>query len=376
MVIDELTTEMTIKFANIQPEFYATLSQRVNAHFKNNNLSRNANSAMVFKTIFMLLLYFVPFGMMLSGMASTYGIYLLLCLVMGTGVAGIGLSVMHDACHGSYSTKAWVNNLLGFSLNVIGGNAFNWKVQHNVLHHTYTNIFDADEDISPRGALRMAPESPWKPFHRFQFVYAWFLYGLMTLVWVLGKDFGRLVKYQREGLVKKQKANIYSEWAILIASKLVYIGYVLVLPIMILPYSAGQIIVGFLLMHYVAGFILAVVFQPAHVIEGTSYFKPDGQGNLENNWAVHQLHTTTNYATENRLLSWYVGGLNFQVEHHLFPNVCHVHYRALAPIVKSTAEEFGVPYKSKRTFWDAMVAHKRLLKVLGEPGFNPTLATA
>lgn len=363
-----------IKFASNNPEFYTTLSQRVNNYFKENNISRTADGRMVFKTIFMLSLYYVPYAISVSGLVTGYSFYLLLCMLMGFGIAGIGLSIMHDANHGSYSTKPWVNNALSFSLNLVGGNAFNWRVQHNVLHHTYTNIYDVDEDISPRGALRMAPESPWKPFHRYQFLYAWFLYGLMTLVWVVGKDFFRLVKYQREGLVKKQKANITNEWIVLISSKILYFAYTLVVPMLILPFSGWQIILGFLGMHYIAGFILAVVFQPAHVIAGTSYFQPDQAGNLENSWAIHQMHTTTNFAGENRLLSWYVGGLNFQVEHHLFPNICHVHYRALSPIVKATAQEFGVPYKMKRTFRDAMVAHFQILKDLGKREFKPTLA--
>lgn len=361
---------MTIKFANNHPEFYATLSQRVNAYFRDNNISRTANGAMVVKTIVMLMIYFVPFIISLS-LPVSYPVYLLLCLMMGFGVAGIGLSIMHDANHGSYSTKPWINQALGFSLNLIGGNAFNWKVQHNLLHHTYTNIFDVDEDISPRGALRMAPESPWKPFHRYQFLYAWFLYGLMTLVWVVGKDFARLVRYQNDGLVKKQKANLAAEWTVLVVSKALYLSYTVVLPMMILPFAWWQILLGFLAMHYVAGFVLAIVFQPAHVIDGTSYFVPDENGNLENSWAIHQLHTTTNYAMNNHALSWYVGGLNFQVEHHLFPNVCHVHYRALSSIVKATAREFNVPYKVKETFWDAMAAHRQILKDLGNPQFTP-----
>lgn len=361
---------MNLKFASNTPEFYATLSQRVNTYFRERNLDRTANGAMIVKTIVMLLIYFIPYGISLI-VPMSYPIYLILCAVMGIGVAGIGLSIMHDANHGSYSSRPWVNQALGFSLNIIGGNAFNWRVQHNVLHHTYTNVFDVDEDISPRGALRMAPESPWKPFHRYQFLYAWLLYGLMTLVWVVGKDFARLVKYQREGLVKKQKANIAVEWAVLIVSKAAYVFYVLILPIMILPFTGWQIVGGFLIMHYIAGFILAVVFQPAHVVEGTSYFKADEKGNLENSWAIHQMHTTTNYAMKNYPLSWYVGGLNFQVEHHLFPNICHVHYRALSPIVEATAREFNVPYKVKETFWDALVAHRQILKELGNPQFQP-----
>src|SRR5690606_26213854 len=262
---------------------------------------------------------------------------------MGIAIAGIGLSVMHDANHGAYSNKKWVNNLFGYALNLIGGNAFNWKIQHNVLHHTYTNIHDVDEDISPRGVLRMTPHSDWKFFHRFQHLYAWVIYGLMTIVWVLAKDFARINKYHKDGLFKKQRASFRQEWIILIATKVLYVAYVFVLPVIILPLAWWQILIGILMMHYIAGFILAIIFQPAHVSEGTEYPLPDENGSMENNWAIHQLLTTTNFANNSRAFSWYVGGLNFQVEHHLFPNICHVHYRNISPIVKQTAEEFGIP---------------------------------
>lgn len=355
----------SITFSNRLSEFHTTLSQRVNAYFKVNNLDRGANAAMWLKTMCMLALFLVPFGLMISGWASSFGSLLLLFAIMGLGTAGIGLSIMHDANHGAYSRRPWINQALGFTLNLIGGNAFNWKIQHNVLHHTYTNVYDVDEDISPRGALRMAPESPWKPFHRYQHVYAWFLYTLMTLVWVVGKDFARLVKYQREGLVQKQKASGTVEWLILAISKLIYYTLVIIVPVMVLPFSFGQVVIGFLIMHFIAGFILAIIFQPAHVVEGTSYFQPDASGTLENSWAIHQLHTTTNFAMNNRPLSWFAGGLNFQIEHHLFPNICHIHYRQLAPIVQATAKEFGVPYKVKETFWGALVAHRQMLSLLG-----------
>lgn len=362
-----------IRFSAGKPEFYSTLNQRVNEYFKSRNLSRNGNIEMFAKTVFMFSLYIIPYVLMITEVVTNIWGMLALCCVMGVAIGGIGLSVMHDANHGAYSTKKWVNNLLGLSLNVVGGNAFNWKVQHNVLHHTYTNIHDVDEDISPRGVLRLSPHGEWKSFHRFQHFYAWFFYGLMTIVWVLVKDYVRIQKYQKDGLVKKQKASFAGEWTVLALSKSIYALYIFVVPVMVLSITWWQALVGFLVMHYIAGFILAVIFQPAHVIDGTEYPLPDDKGKMDNSWAIHQLYTTTNFANDSRLFSWYVGGLNYQVEHHLFPNVCHVHYRKISGIVKSTAEEFGLPYKAEPTFFGALCGHARLLKQLG---MKPSLAHA
>jgi linoleoyl-CoA desaturase len=361
----------SLRFAKDRQDFFVTLNKRVNEYFKTRELSRHANAEMIVKTIFMFTLYLTPFVLMLTGVVTGTWPMLAMCILMGIGVAGIGLSIMHDANHGAYSQKPWINNLIGYSLNVVGGNAFNWKIQHNVLHHTYTNVYDADEDISPRGVLRMSPYSDWKPMHKFQHFYAWFLYGLMTLIWVLFKDIIRMISYHKDGLIKKQNASVVTESIILVVTKILYLGYIFTLPMVILDLPFWTVFLGFCVMHYVAGFILAIIFQPAHVIEGTEYFEPDTNGNLENNWAIHQLHTTTNFANKSRLFSWYVGGLNFQVEHHLFPNVCHVHYRKIAPIVEATAKEFGIPYKAEETFIDALVGHGRLLRELGK---KPTTA--
>jgi linoleoyl-CoA desaturase len=369
----------TIKFVSGKNDFFVTLNQRVNEYFKKTQKSKHANAEMVIKTCFMYLLYFVPFGVILSGVLTSIWAYYALYMVMGLGVAGIGLSIMHDANHGAYSKKQWINNIMGFSLNIVGGNSFNWKVQHNVLHHTYTNIHEVDEDISPRGILRMAPGSKWKPIHKFQHLYAWFLYGLMTIVWIMLKDYVRLYRYQKDGHIKRQRTSIVREWTVLLLTKISYVAYMFVLPMVLLPLTFWNVLIGFVIMHYVAGFILAIIFQPAHVIEGTEYPEPNQDGNIENNWAVHQLQTTTNFANKSRIFSWYVGGLNFQVEHHLFPTICHVHYRKIAPIVEQTAREFNLPYKSKKTFIGALIAHGKLMKELGKrpaSKLQPVLANA
>lgn len=355
----------SLTFATTNRDFFSTLNKRVNEYFRSNNISRQANTEMHVKTACMFLIYFVPYVLIVTGVIS--GLFPLIAsvAVMGVGLAGIGLSVMHDANHGAYSSKTWINEMFGYSLNLIGANAFNWRIQHNVLHHSFTNVHDHDEDISPRGVLRLCPSTPWKGIHRYQFVYAWFLYGLMTIVWLVFKDFVRIVRYHKSGLAATHKANIRREWFILLASKIGYIAYIFVIPLLVTPLLWWQVLLGILLMHFIAGFILAIIFQPAHVVDGTEYPVPDETNSLENSWAVHQLRTTTNFGNRSRLFSWYVGGLNFQIEHHLFPNICHVHYRRIAGIVRTTAQEFGLPYKSFDTFFGALLGHTRMLKELG-----------
>jgi linoleoyl-CoA desaturase len=354
-----------VTFAATHRDFSTTLNKRVNDYFKGKGIRHYANPEMVSKTICMFTIYLLPYLLIVTGVFTSTWALLLALLSMSIGTAGIGLSVMHDANHGAYSKKSWINTMIGYSLNLVGANSFNWKIQHNVLHHTFTNVHEEDEDISPRGVLRLTPHSPWKKIHKYQFIYAWFLYGFMTIVWLFFKDFVRIVHYHKTGLVKKQKARVIQEWIILLATKIFYIGYIFVIPVLFTSLLWWQVLLGVVVMHYIAGFMLAIIFQPAHVIEGTEFPLPAADNVLENNWAVHQLLTTTNFGNESRWFSWYVGGLNFQIEHHLFPNICHVHYRRIQPIVKETAREFGLPYKSTRTFVEALVKHAKLLKQLG-----------
>lgn len=355
-----------ITFGSSQRDFTATLNKRVNDYFKTNQLSKHANGEMILKTILMISLYFVPYAMLISGVVTGVWAALAMVVLMGFGLAGIGLSVMHDGNHGAYSSKKWVNDLMGYMLNVIGASAFNWKVQHNVLHHSYTNVFGADEDIGKEDILRFAPQAKWRPHHKYQYIYAWFLYGLMTISWMFFKDFNQIIKYQKTGMIKQQKSNASAQWAILIATKIGYLGYIFVVPLLLTSWAWWQILIGILIMHYITGFILAIIFQPAHVIEGTSFPQPDQKNSLQDNWAIHQIHTTTDFARDDRVFTWLVGGLNHQVEHHLFPGICHVHYPTIARIVESTAAEFNIPYKKVKTFGDALKGHMKMLKYFGK----------
>ena len=284
---------------------------------------------------------------------------------MGLGLAGVGMSVMHDGNHGAYSRNPTVNKILGSSIYLVGGNMSNWKVQHNMLHHTFTNVFDHDEDIDNGGIVRLSDQTDLKKIHRFQHIYAFLIYGLMTISWAIYKDVGQMLRYKREGLRADTNQNDAGNMFKLIYTKIIYFGIFVALPLIFMDITWWQFSIGFFMMHFIAGLLLAVVFQLAHVVEETDQPLPDETGKLENTWAIHQLYTTANFARNNKLISWFVGGLNFQIEHHLFPQICHIHYRDISDIVKQTATEFKLPYFEKKTFFAALGSHYRMLKLLG-----------
>ncbi|MEO6302487.1 MAG: acyl-CoA desaturase [Bacteroidia bacterium] len=354
-----------IKFSSIIPkehQFVIELRKKVNNYFKQNNISPKANYKMIIKTIILLCSYLVPFIILLSFKTSVI-VSAGLTVLMGMGIAGIGMGVMHDACHGAYSKKHWVNSLLGGSLYLLGSNVLNWKIQHNVLHHTYTNISGFDEDIDDKGPIRLSENKPLKWYHKYQFIYAFLFYGLMTIT-MLTNDFIRLYKYHKEGLVKSQNKKMTKEFFLMFLRKIIYLIIIIGLPLWFTDYSIWQILLGFFIMHWTASIILSFVFQMAHVVEGAK--QPLPESNMHVEWSVHQLNTTADFARNNKLLSWYVGGLNFQIEHHLFPNICHIHYKKIAPIVEQTAKEFGLQYNIKPTFRNALLSHIYRLKELGK----------
>ncbi len=347
-------------------DFYTVLRSRVNAYFKDNNVSRYANANMVIKTVFMISLYVVPFVMILTVFDSWFMI-MLMWVLTGFGMSGIGLSIMHDANHNAYSRNPAVNRVLGKLLNVIGGSDTNWRIQHNVLHHTYTNVSGMDEDIDAGALLRFSPNQKHRKGHRYQFLYAWFLYSLMTIMWVFSKDYQQYARYRKNGLVKTQKANPKSIISVIIMSKLLYLGTMITLPLVFCSAPWWFTILGFVVMHLVCGLMLSLIFQPAHVVPSSAFPEPAASGNIEADWAVSQLLNTANFAPKSRLFSWYVGGLNYQVEHHLFPNICHVHYHKISHIVRDTAIEYNLPYYSYKTFLDALGGHAKFLYQMGKP---------
>lgn len=353
-------------------KFFRTLNKRVNNYFKENNISRNGNWKLHLKTVIMFSIYLTPYFLLLTLNFPTWA-QILLTIVMGVGMAGIGMNVMHDANHGAYSSKKWINKVLGSSIYILAGNAYNWKVQHNVLHHTYTNIHGHDEDLDAGRVLRFSKHAKWHRFHKFQHYYGVLLYGLLTFNWALTTDFQQTYRYLKRKLSFGKFPNPSTQWSILIITKIIYFAIWIVVPILFFNIAWWKILIGFFIMHYVAGMILSIVFQLAHVVEEADMLLPDPSGTMKNTWAIHQLFTTVNFSTKNRIMNWFTGGLNHQVEHHIFPNISHVHYTKISKIVKETAREFNLPYNEYKTTRKAIIAHFKHLKEMGQ---NPAALPA
>jgi linoleoyl-CoA desaturase len=363
----------TIKFnTKNNPEFFKELRERVNKYFEENKITKYANTNMKIKTIFMLSLYFIPLVLMLTGIISSPYPVFFMWVLMGLGMSGIGLSIMHDANHGAYSKHKWVNQSLGFLLNFLGGYHLNWRIQHNVLHHSYTNIDGYDEDINNK-LMRFSPHQKRRYMHRFQAFYAPFFYSLMSIYWLVSKDFEQLVRYNKKELLSGQGLTLKKGIKEVIIHKTWYLIIFLVLPLILIEVPWWQTVLGFLTMHFITGLALALIFQPAHVVTETDFYSPDDQNSVENNWAIHQLHTTSNFAHRSILFSWFIGGLNYQIEHHLFPQICHVHYKKISKIVKETATDYGITYHQHKTFLQALWSHFSVLNALGTGAYDKKL---
>ncbi|WP_109831602.1 fatty acid desaturase family protein [Reichenbachiella versicolor] len=311
----------------------------------------------------MLTLFFAPLVSITIFPISSLPILFTLYILSGFGMAGIG--IMHDAIHGSYSNNRTVNKLMSYTINLIGTNVEVWRLQHNVLHHSYTNVEEHDDDINAPRFLRFSPHSPKTKLHKYQHIYAWFFYGLTTLTWVTVKDFVKYKRYFRMGLIKDRKE--YRKGLLRIClSKVLYYSIALIIPMIFSSFSIGAILGAFIVMHFVTGFVITLIFQIAHVTPDTSYPLPNEDGDMEYERLVHQLMTTCNFAPKSRWLSWFIGGLTNQIEHHLFPHISHVHYKDIAPIVRQTADEFNLPYYSCDTFISAVVQHFKMLHFLGK----------
>ena len=352
--------------------FFQVLKSRITPYLQASPQGRAGGNRLLRKALVCLAILLVPYALLL-GLPMPGWLQLVLCVVMGTGMALLGLNVMHEACHHTFSPHRRLNALASLVTYLLGADKLVWQTSHNVLHHRYTNIPGHDIDLEAgNGILRFGPETPWRPIHRWQHLYAFGLYSLLTLTWVLLTDFVKLRKFERRKLAYKNQHNFRLNWLRLIAFKLAAYAFWLGMPILVMDQPVWQLLLGFLVMHLVAGLMLTLIFQLAHLTPVNAMPVPDQAGSMAHGWAGHQLYTTANWAMDSPWLNWVCGGLNYQIEHHLFPYLSHLHYPAIAPIVRQTAVEHGLPYYAYHTLGEALAAHYAHLRAMGQP---PDLAT-
>jgi linoleoyl-CoA desaturase len=344
-------------------QFYSTARFEVDKYFKENNISTSGNAAMATKVAAILISFVVLYSSIVF-LDLPLMLELFLAIAFGFVTALIGLNICHDAIHGSLSSNKNVNKAFAILFNIVGANAYIWHITHNIVHHTFTNIKGVDEDldIAP-GLIRVHETDEWKPIHKYQHFYAFILYGLASLSWIFRKDFVKFFKKKIGNYDNSRppKMEVFN----LIFFKLVYVSLFIIIPFVLLDITVAQFAIGFLVMHLAKGWTMAMVFQPAHVVDNTNFPEPDENGNIEEEWAAHQMRTTANFATRSKLVTWLTGGLNMQIEHHLFPNICHIHYPKIAPIVREVAKNNNIPYLENATFSEAIKAHYNLLKHYG-----------
>lgn len=349
------------KFPSGKDSLHAELRNRVQQYFDEKGITPTGTISLFTKAI-LLVTAFVVIYIHLIVWTPVWYIGVVECILLGGVVAGIGFNVMHDGSHGSFSKYKWKNKLAANSVNMLGANLFMWNMKHNMIHHSFTNVDGADDDIEIGILMRMAPTQRRLWMHRFQHFYFWFLYMMLYVFWIFFTDYKKYFT-QRIGSMRLKKMSTKDHiafWviklyhgAVFIAIPIIFVGW--------LPW-----LIGFLTMSIVSGFVLSIVFQLAHTVEGTEFPVADIINHkLPDEFAEHQIKTTANFATENKLVSWLVGGLNFQIEHHLFPKISHVHYPAVSKIVRKVCREYQLKYIEYPTMRRAIIAHVKFLKQMG-----------
>jgi len=350
------------KFAQASGNFHSELKKRIQEYFSNTGKPATGGSSLFIKGI-VLLLTFIGLYIHLLWFTPPVFLGIIECALLGSVVASIGFNVMHDGAHGSFSKHRSVNYLAAFSLNILGGNSFMWNMKHNIIHHAYTNIDGVDDDIDIQPWLRMSDTQKRYKLHKFQHFYFWFLYSLFYFFWVFVLDYQKYFKRKIGGMpLKKMKLN---DHLIFWMFKVVHYCLFIVLPIVMVGWLNW--LVGFLVLGVVAGFVLSIVFQLAHTVEHTEFPSAVMPSNkMPDEWAIHQIKTTANFATRSKLVSWLIGGLNFQIEHHLFPKISHIHYPAISKIIRQICKEYGLSYIEYPYMVQAVASHVSYLKKMGK----------
>lgn len=356
------------KFPKAEKPLHQELKHRVNEYLNQVSKTSTGGWQIASKAIVILLSFFTLY-ILLVFVDQPWYLQIIECLLMGWVISLIGFNIMHDGTHGSFSKNPVINKLAGMCGSMLGASQQMWSLKHNVIHHTYTNVDGLDDDIDVGDMMRMSPSQKKHKIHSLQHVYFVFLYSLMYLYWVFVSDF---IKYFTGKIGEfKIKMDDWRFHAKFWGMKILYVISFIVIPIYFKGWEMW--LIGYLIIGLFAGFVLSIVFQLAHTVEDTEFPLPNDQNKFEDEFALHQIQTTANFATGNKFITWSLGGLNFQIEHHLFPKISHVHYPEISKIIKNICQERGINYIDYNTFGRAVKAHVGFLRRMGKSDYAPSM---
>jgi linoleoyl-CoA desaturase len=352
----------SLKFAHVSHSFYGDLKQRISHYFEEKGKSTTGNAALYTKAIILVSLFLGLYIRLIFFTPAAVWLQVVECILLGCVVSAIGFNIMHDGAHGSFSKSKVVNTMAAFTLNILGGNSFMWNLKHNIIHHSYTNVDGVDDDINVQPWMRMSATQKKHPLHKYQHIYFWGLYSLLYIFWIFLLDYKKYIvgRIGSTPIKHMKPMDHVVFWSFKLINLFLFVG----LPIYMLGFTHW--LYGFLIFSLLAGLVLSLVFQLAHTVEHTSFPVPNPQTHrLEDEWAIHQIKTTANFATNSKVVSWLVGGLNFQIEHHLFPKISHVHYPAISKIIRQACEEWGINYVEYPKVRYAVASHVSFLRQMG-----------
>lgn len=306
-------------------------------------------------------------------LGASYGLLLalpvgpvsLLLAVGGGALAYVVIAAFcHDASHGTLHRHDWVNDLavyLGFAVMGIHGPL--WRYRHLKKHDPFPNVEGSDVDADGSVLIRLSPHKPWLWFHRFQPLYAPFLYALVLVhvAWV--EDFMHWRKAAKEAPAQFTGPRM---WASFFGAKAIHLAICVAIPMAVLQPSLGALLVGYLLATGTASLLFVLINVGSHITDVAEFPKPDETGRVGSDWATHQLTTAIDWSPTNTLFIALTGGANAHAAHHLFPGVAHCHNAGLSRIVARHAGEHGLRYHLLG-FGGMLSAHWRHLRALALP---------
>jgi linoleoyl-CoA desaturase len=354
------------KFVQPSLTFTQELKKRINEYFENNQVNKTGNRKLFSKAI-ILALSFIAIYVNIVFFTPSNVLAIIECMLLAVVVSSIGFNIMHDGGHGSFSSNKIINRVAAHSLDFLGGSSYMWHMKHNIIHHTYTNVEGVDDDINVEPWLRFHANQKKRSLHKYQYLYFWVFYSLLYFSWIFIGDFQKYFskKIGSIAIGTMKTEDHFSFWM----SKVCFATVFMIIPISMVGFLPW--LLGFAVFVLSTGLLISIVFQLAHTVEEANFVTPlasvDTNADIiENEWTIHQLETTANFATNNKIVNWFTGGLNFQVEHHLFPKISHVHYPAISKIIKDVCAQYNVRYNEFKRTRDAILSHLRYLKLMGE----------